>query len=87
MTSDVNLDRRVQGSDRLLPGEVLDSEHPHDAEHWVAVYKEMVAFLLLVDFDVSETLERCRRRLEHWGRRLDGHVSGASERQCDQGWR
>jgi hypothetical protein len=54
----------------LLPGEVADSNDPEDVEHWVAVYRELTAFLVDSDTDDGTRL-RFRVRLDHWRRRLD----------------
>jgi hypothetical protein len=54
----------------LLPGEVLHSDRRDDAEHWGAVYEELIAFLVRFDHP-GETLERYRRRLHYWRRRGD----------------
>lgn len=54
----------------LLPGEELASDHLDDVEHWVAVYEELIGFLLASRPDPTDTLERYRRRLAHW-RRLE----------------
>lgn len=34
----------IASPDRLLPGEVSDTRHLEDVEHWIAVYSELLAF-------------------------------------------
>ena len=36
--------RKASDPERLLPGESLDSPHLDDAEHWIAVYRELLAY-------------------------------------------
>lgn len=69
--TDVNdlVERQPSRADRLLAGEAQDTESLQDAEHWLAVYEELTAFLLQVELDVSETLARFHVRREHWRRR------------------
>jgi hypothetical protein len=60
-----------RATDRLLAGEVEDTDSLQDAEHWAAVYEELTGFLLEVEIDVSDTLARFQARLEHWRRRRE----------------
>jgi hypothetical protein len=36
--------RKASDPERLLPGESLDSPHIDDVEHWIAVYRELLAY-------------------------------------------
>jgi hypothetical protein len=54
----------------LLPGEARDSDVLDDAEHWSAVYDELIAFLRRVRLDGS-AIERFERRRDHWRSRRD----------------
>jgi len=60
-------------SPELLPGEVPASEMFEDAELWISVYSELLAFLhAQPEARVFQpTTERYRRRLAFWRRRLD----------------
>jgi hypothetical protein len=60
-----------RATERLLAGEVEDTDSLQDAEHWAAVYEELTGFLLQVEIDVSETLARFQVRLDHWHRRRE----------------
>jgi hypothetical protein len=50
----------------LLPGEDVDPAHLEDADHWVAVYEELIGFLHQSRPDLPATVERYRRRLAYW---------------------
>ena len=56
----------------LLPGEVTDSHHRDEVEHWVAVYEELTRFLYQSSAP-DHLLERYLRRLRFWRGRLDGN--------------
>ena len=67
------VDGRRPQSPELLPGEMPASEMFEDAELWITVYSELLAFL---DGHpetrvFQPTTERYRRRLAYWRRRLD----------------
>jgi hypothetical protein len=36
--------RKASDPERLLPGESSDSSHLDDVEHWIAVYRELLAY-------------------------------------------
>lgn len=42
MSDEAEVRRQSIDPDRLLPGEDLDSQDRQDAEHWVAVYTELL---------------------------------------------
>ena len=42
MTSRKEYDREAAARDRLLPGENPRSQQPEDADHWLAVYTELL---------------------------------------------
>lgn len=50
--------------DRLLPGERPDTPHVEDAEHWEAVYTELLAFARTLDID--SYVSQYERRLGFW---------------------
>src|SRR5215469_2622922 len=56
----------------MLTGEVPDTVHPDDVEHWVAVYSELVAGTarlrepVVADPRVDMEYEHLRRRLDFW---------------------
>jgi hypothetical protein len=56
----------------LLPAEPRSVELLEDAEHWAAVYEELVAFLVAgADVDLPpDRQERLERRLQFWRRRV-----------------
>jgi len=56
--------------EHLLPGEAPDSDVLDDAEHWSAVYDELIGFLRRVHLDGS-AIERFERRRDHWRGRRD----------------
>jgi ADP-ribose pyrophosphatase YjhB (NUDIX family) len=59
------------GTERLLPGEPVDSDQFDEVQHWVIVYEELTAFVRQAERDLSQMLNRYARRLEHWRRRHD----------------
>jgi hypothetical protein len=67
------IDRGEAGSTELLPGEVPTSQASEDAEHWVAVYSELVDFLGRHPETevIRRTIERYRERLWFWRGRRD----------------
>lgn len=69
----------------LLPGEIPRSDLRDDAEHWTAVYEELVG-ILRASAPPEGMLERYQLRLDYWRRRReeltapplpDGHSSKA----------
>jgi hypothetical protein len=56
-------------ADWLLPGEDLQSDALNDAEHWVMVYEELLSFLSQANLEIP-AVDRCRRRLAYWSRRV-----------------
>lgn len=58
--------RKASDPDRLLPGEPADSTHLDDAEHWVGVYRELLAYkdrlLALTRTTLNELPEEQARR-------------------------
>lgn len=68
--------RDVYGLDRqrrpepLLPGEMADSRLRDDAEHWIAVYEELIGFLRGSEAADGQ-LARYHRRLTFWRHRRD----------------
>jgi hypothetical protein len=55
----------------LLPGELLLTNLGEDAEHWVAVYGALTAFLAENQPDLPHVLQRYQRRLRYWVDRRD----------------
>lgn len=55
----------------LLPGEDRQSGELDDAEHWVAVYEELVSFLLSVQEPRPDRVVSYHRRLDYWRHRRD----------------
>ncbi len=57
---------RASDPGRLLPGENPDSTHPDDAEHWIAVYGELLAYkdrlLAVTQATLSQMPEEPARR-------------------------
>jgi hypothetical protein len=71
----------VGGATQLLPGELLTSDDPEDAAHWVAVYSELAFMLrsLPERTTVDGTVERYERRLAFWRERLRQLSSDGAE--------
>jgi hypothetical protein len=74
------IDPSGTGKEPLLPGELSDSEHRDDAEHWVAVYQELIGFLVGYETPTS-TVERFRWRLTFWRRRSEQLRERSADRQ------
>jgi len=54
----------------LLPGETARSDLRDDAEHWTAVYEELVG-ILRTAVPPEGMLQRYELRLDYWRRRRD----------------
>ena len=75
MSEGYELDR--PGREAVLPGEMPDSDVRDDAEHWVAVYEELIGFL--VGSQAADgALPRYRHRLSFWRSRRDQLANGHS---------
>jgi hypothetical protein len=70
-------ERDLRGWEIVLPGELPDSDVREDAEHWAAVYEELIGFLL-GSHARAGTLARYHRRLTFWRQRLDQLAGGPS---------
>lgn len=55
--------------DGLLPGEIPDTGYPEDAEHWLAVYSELLRFA--TEIKLTPYVDLYRRRLEFWRARRE----------------
>lgn len=53
------------------PGEARQSNIMEDPEHWVAVYEELIGFLLGVQEPDCDKVSSFHRRLEYWRHRRD----------------
>lgn len=75
--SSVNPDEaviRAVDGDTLLEGEDPETPHVEDAEHWVAVYKELIAFKRSLLDSTNEDASQLEHRE---ARREASHVDGA----------
>lgn len=61
------------GSDSmpLQPGEADQSDRLEDAEHWLAVYEELIRFLMDVKEVSADKVASFRARLDYWRHRRD----------------
>ena len=57
--------------DPLLPGEDRQSDMLDDADHWVAVYEELLSFLVDVRECDCDKIGTFRSRLDYWRQRRD----------------
>jgi hypothetical protein len=69
------LDGENPDGERLLPGESMTSASPEEAVHWIAVYSELVRFLLAAEQPFAPALAaRYQRRLDYWVGKLQEHT-------------